>query len=416
MSADCFDTADRLLALDDAVDRLLGLLGPVTAIERLPLDRALGRVLAEDLTSALVIPPDDNSAMDGYGVRFADLSPQAPTRLPLTLRVPAGHPADRPLGPGEAARIFTGAPIPKGVDTVIMQEVCHEEDGYVTLPSGEKRGANVRPAGADVAIGQTVLAGGRRLGPVDVAMAAQIGVAELAVRARLKVAVFTTGDEVVEPGQPLPPGGIYNSNRRALLGLLSSLGAECIDLGNLPDRPALIQDALAEAARAADLVVTSGGVSVGGEDHVKDAVAALGSLAFWRLALKPGKPLAFGTVAGKPFLGLPGNPVSTFVTFCLVGRPVVLRLAGVTGGQLRPRDFPVIADFSLTRKPGRREFLRGQLRSDSSGAMVVAPFPVQSSNVVSSIVQSDGLIDIGQAVTVISRGDRVRFIPFSELF
>jgi molybdopterin molybdotransferase len=296
-----------------------------------------------------------------------------------------------------------------------MQEVCEESDGKVTIPPGQTCGDNVRPAGGDVTVGQRVLSRGRRLDPADLAMAAQVGRAELAVFKALTVAVFTTGDEIVEPGEPLPPGALYNANRRALLALLAGLGADVLDLGNLPDKPDLIREALDRAADSADLVMTSGGVSVGGEDHVKDAVAALGTINFWRLALKPGKPLAFGTLKGKPFLGFPGNPVSTFVTFCLVGRPVVLRLSGVEGGQLTPHRYPVAAGFELTRKAGRREFPRGRVSVDAKGRAVAELFPSQSSNLISSLTRSDGLVDLGENRTEISKGDLVPFLPFSEL-
>jgi molybdopterin molybdotransferase len=415
LSADCFETTKSLLPLDEAVALLMDRLGPVTGVERVPLGRAAGRVLAEDVVSDIVVPPDDNSAMDGYALRYSDLTPGQATTLPVGLRIPAGHPAPRPLGPGEAARIFTGAPVPEGADTVIMQEVCEESDGKVTIPPGQTCGDNVRPAGGDVTVGQRVLSRGRRLDPADLAMAAQVGRAELAVFKALTVAVFTTGDEIVEPGEPLPPGALYNANRRALLALLAGLGADVLDLGNLPDKPDLIREALDRAADSADLVMTSGGVSVGGEDHVKDAVAALGTINFWRLALKPGKPLAFGTLKGKPFLGFPGNPVSTFVTFCLVGRPVVLRLSGVEGGQLTPHRYPVAAGFELTRKAGRREFPRGRVSVDAKGRAVAELFPSQSSNLISSLTRSDGLVDLGENRTEISKGDLVPFLPFSEL-
>jgi molybdopterin molybdotransferase len=415
LSPDCFETTKKLLPVDEAIDLLMDRLGPATGVERVSLDGALGRVLAEDVVSDIVVPPDDNSAMDGYALRFSDLTPGAATTLPVGLRVPAGHPAERPLGPGEAARIFTGAPIPEGADTVVMQEVCTEADGQVTIPAGQTRGDNVRPAGGDVTVGQRVLSQGRRLGPMDLAMAAQVGRCDLAVYKRLTVAVFTTGDEIVEPGEPLPPGALYNANRRALISLLTELGVEVVDLGNLPDKPDLIRAALDRAAESADLVMTSGGVSVGGEDHVKDAVAALGTINFWRLALKPGKPLAFGTLKGKPFLGFPGNPVSTFVTFCLVGRPVTLRLSGVEGGQLAPRRYPVAAGFAMTRKGGRREFPRGRVRLDETGRAVVELFPSQSSNLISSVTRSDGLVDLGEDRTEINEGDLIPFLPFSEL-
>ncbi len=416
VSPDCFDIPDRLMPVEEAVALLCARLGPVTPVEDTPLAAALGRVLADDVVSDIVVPPDDNSAMDGYAVHHSDLAAEGPTTLPVTLRIAAGHPADRPLPPGEAARIFTGAPMPDGPDTVVMQEQTTEgPDGTVTIAPGQTRGANVRPAGADVTVGQRVLEAGRRLTPVDLAMAAHVGRSSLPVYRPVRVAVFTTGDEIVEPGEPLPPGSLYNSNRRCLVALLQALGANVIDMGNLPDQPQAIRDALAEAADASDLVLTSGGVSVGGEDHVKDAVAAHGALSFWRLAIKPGKPLAFGTVRGKPFLGLPGNPVSTFVTFCLVGRTVVLRLMGVDGAQLTPTPFAVRAGFAETRKTGRRDFPRVRLRPGPDGIPVAQLFPLQSSNLLTSITRSDGLVSIGPDVQEVREGDILPFLSFDSL-
>ncbi|MDQ5915291.1 MAG: molybdopterin molybdotransferase [Pseudomonadota bacterium] len=399
-----------MLSFDEALQKLLSGCQPVTETKAMPTIAAAGRVLAEAQYSTLSVPPLDNSAMDGYAVRAADVTAVG-TTLPVSQRIPAGT-VGAHLQPGTAARIFTGAPVPAGADAVIMQERCeHAADG-VTINHVPKAGEHIRRAGEDVAPGAQILAAGARLRPQDTAFAASVGLATLPVLRRVRVAVFFTGDELRMPGEPLPPGAIYNSNRFALVALLENLGCEVRDLGLVPDNLDATRAALRAAAADNDLIITSGGVSVGEEDHIKPAVEAEGRLDMWKIGIKPGKPLAFGAVRVEgreaAFIGLPGNPVSAFVTFLTLVRPFVLRLSGVD--KVLPKSYLLRADYDWTRPDARREFLRA-LTNDAGG---VELFPSQGSGVLSSCVQADGLVD-NPPGQVVARGDLVRFIPFSEL-
>ena len=399
-----------MLTFEEALGKLLAAARPVAETRSLPLTAAAGRVLAAAQYSPVAAPPEDNSGMDGYAVRVADVA-VAGTRLPVSQRIPAGT-AGAPLLPGTAARIFTGAPIPAGADAVVMQELCEAGEGSVVVNQVPTPGQNIRRAGDDIAQGAEILAAGIRLRPQDIALAASAGLPELPVYRRLRVGVFFTGDELVQPGEPLPPGAIYNSNRYALRALLEGLGCEVRDLGQVPDRLDATRDALRRAAADNDLIVTSGGVSVGEEDHVKPAVEAEGHLDLWKIAIKPGKPLAFGAVRKEGgeawFIGLPGNPVSAIVTFLVVVRPFILRLQGLR--DVTPRAFALRADFDWKKPDARAEFLRGRL-NDSGG---VELYPNQGAHVVTSLCWGEGLVfnPPGQAV---SRGDGVRFVPFVEL-
>lgn len=399
-----------LQSLAEALQRLLGAVEPLGAVDTLPTAEALGRVLAADVVSALDVPPADNTSMDGYALRAADVA-RLGTVLPVAQRVPAGV-VGAVHQPGTAARIFTGAQIPLGADAVVMQEQCEavagEGLGAVRVNAEVKAGQWIRRCGEDVQQGSTVLAAGHRLDAAALGLAASVGAAALTVACRPRVALFSTGDELVMPGEPLKPGAIYNSNRFTLRGLLQGLGCEVIDLGIVPDNLDATRAALREAAGRSDLIITSGGVSVGEEDHLRPAVQAEGSLDLWQIAIKPGKPLAFGRVQNAWFLGLPGNPVSSFVTFLLLVRPVILRLQGAT--TLAPQRYQLRADFDWPRPDRRQEFLR--VRLNAAGGLDL--FPNQSSGVLTSVVWGDGLLDnpSGHAITA---GDTVAFIPFSEL-
>jgi len=395
-----------LLSLDAALEALLGAARRVKGVDRVPLRAAAGRVLAEDLVSAIDVPPLDNSAMDGYAVRCADV-PAVGARLAVAQRIPAGS-VGHTLAPGTAARIFTGAPLPPAADAVVMQELCaHEGDGVVVnhLP---QPGEHIRRRAEDIAAGSPVLAAGLRLTPQAIGMAAAVGAAVLPVFRRLSVGLLSTGDELTPPGEPLPPGAIYNSNRAMLCALLEKLGCSVEDLGNVPDTLAATRKALRKAGALHDLVLTTGGVSVGEEDHVKPAVEAEGELALWNIAVKPGKPLAYGKVGNADFIGLPGNPVSAFVTFLLLVRPFILKCQGAT--QPAPRALELVAAFDWARPGPRREFLRGRLGADGR----VELFPNQSSGVLTSTLWGEGLVDNpgGRSIRV---GDAVRFLPFAEL-
>ncbi len=409
---DCFAFGGPMMAVEPALALLAGRVGPVTATETVPLTDALGRVLAADLVAPFSVPPHDNAAVDGYAVFFDDLAADGPTVLPVTARIAAGQWLGRPAVRGEAVRIFTGAPMPTGMDTVFMQEDCRSDGASVTLPAGNRRGVNRRLAGEDVREGSVVLAAGRRLRPEDVALAASLGHATLQVRCRLRVAVFSTGDELRQPGQALEPGAVYDANRYALIALLTRLGCAVTDLGILPDRFEAIRDALAEAAAGHDALITSGGMSTGEEDHVKPAVEANGRLDFWRLAIKPGRPVALGRVRDAVFVGLPGNPVAVVVTFLRIARPILLRLMGAMDEA--PRPIPVRAAFAHKKKPGRREFLRGSLTREADGTLSVTKYPRDGAGVLSSLVESEGLIELPEDLAQVEPGMIVDFVPFKE--
>ncbi|MFC5353865.1 gephyrin-like molybdotransferase Glp [Azospirillum himalayense] len=415
---DCFaaPAPSAPLPLDEALARVEHVYGAVTEPEEVPLRAALGRILAEPVTATVNVPPVAVSAMDGWGYGKADAvgADGDVLRLAVVGRVPAGSVFPGTVGPGEAVRIFTGAPIPAGVDTVAMQEDCRAGDGAVLVPAGLKRGANIRDAGEDMTAGSVVLTPGLRLRAQEVGLAAAVGRSSLSVRKRLRVVLFSTGDELREPGTEKPEGAIYDANRYTLAAQLDALGADVRDLGILPDKPDVTRAALADAAATADLVVTSGGASVGEEDHVKRVVGELGSVDLWKLALKPGKPLALGRIGTTPFLGLPGNPVSAMVTFMLVGRPLVLRLSGAESAPA-PRCL-VVAGFEFKKKPGRREFLRARLAIGPDGRPVAHKFPSDSSGVLTSMVEADGLVDMPADATTIRDGDMVEFLPFTGLF
>lgn len=412
-AADAFAPSADMLRADEAIARLLALVEPVAETERVPLTEAYGRVLAEDVISDRDVPPHDNSAVDGYAVHHADLSPEAEVCLPVAMRVPAGHVPERPLARGEAARIFTGAPVPAGADTIIPQEPCRDEGGAVVLPAVRKAGQNLRRKGEDIVAGQCILGAGTRLRPQEVGYMASVGTSRPLVRRRLRAAVFSTGDEVRDPGADAPPGAIYDSNRYVLIGLLRDMGCEVRDVGILPDDAALMRAALAEAAADADVVLTSGGVSTGEEDHVKAVLEDLGTLDFWRVAIRPGRPLAVGRVGQAAFIGLPGNPVAVFVTFMMFARPLILKRMGLR--DVLPHPIPVRAGFSFKKRQGRREWLRATLGTGEDGLPVAQRFPSEGSGILRSVVTSTGLLALPEDAAAIEPGMVLDFLPFDEL-
>ncbi len=410
---DCFAFGDSLIPFDDAMTELAARLTTVVDTETVPLVEAAGRVLAEDLISERNVPPHDNSAVDGYAVFFNDLDPDAETSLPVTGRVAAGHPLGRDARPGEAVQIFTGAPMPDGMDTVFMEEDCIRDGDQVVLPKGLKQGSNRRFAGEDVKTGDVVVSKGTRLRPQEIGLAASIGRHDVSVFKQLRVAVFSTGDEVRDPSGDAPAGCIFDANRYAVMAMLERLGAAVTDLGILPDDQTAIASALHMAAADHHVLMTSGGVSAGEEDHVKAAVETLGSIHFWRLAIKPGRPIALGQIGDTAFVGLPGNPVAAMVTFLMIAQPMLRRLAGETN--YRAARLKVATDFAYKKKTGRREWVRVALGSDGNGTPLLSKHHSSGAGILTSMAGADGLAEIGEDIERLEAGARVTYIPFSGL-
>ena len=413
LSNDCFAFGGELMSVDEAKALIAERIAVAAGVEDVPLIEADGRVLAEDIAAPLDLPPFDNSAVDGYAVRFADLAAGQETVLAVVGRIAAGAALERPVPARGAVRIFTGAPLPAGLDTVFMQEDVGAAGDAVVLPAGLKPGANRRLAGEDIARGRTALAAGHRLSPRDIGLIAALGIAAVPVRTPLRVAVFSTGDEVISPGEPLGPAKLYDANRFMLQAMLRRLGCRATDLGILRDEPRALARALAGAAADHDLIVTSGGVSTGEEDHVKAAVESAGALTFWRIAIKPGRPVAMGVVAGTPFIGLPGNPVAAFVTFAHVARAVIARLSGER--LARPRAYPVLAGFAYRKKEGRREYVRVRIEERDDGALVARKHPREGAGVITSLTETDGLVELPEPVTRVEPGEVLRFLPYDLL-
>ena len=413
LTDDCFAFGGPLMSVDDAVAIIAARVSAVAGIDSVGLMQADGRVLAADIAAPLPLPPFTNSAVDGYAVRHADLTGSATQRLAVSGRVQAGASAQA-ISAGTAMRIFTGAPMPDGADTVFMQEdVQLDGSGHALLPAGLPAGANVRPAGEDIAESGAALRAGQRLRPQEVALIAAFGLTEIDVRRRIRVAVFSTGNELVSPGALRGSAQQFDSNRFMLLALLKRLGCDVSDLGIIADDRMALASALQQAATGHDLILTSGGVSTGEEDHVKAAVEQVGSLVLWRMAIKPGRPVAMGIIAGTPFIGLPGNPVASFVTFAHVVRPAIFALAGATQQRLVP--IPLRAAFSYRKKSGRREYVRVHLRRGDDGLLEAIKFPREGAGLLSSLVDTDGLVELGEDITAVAPGDSVGFLSYASL-
>jgi molybdopterin molybdotransferase len=419
LSDDCFAFNGPLLPVADAERLIAERVVPVSGSEAVALRDALGRVLAEDIVAPVNVPPFDNSAVDGYAVRAEDICREGETRLTIVDRVTAGRAATHRLKAGDAVRIFTGAPMPAGADTVFMQEDCRVDGDAVMVPPGLKRGANRRLAGEDMREGAVALPAGRRLSVQHVALAAALGITELSVRRRVRVALFSTGDEIVEPGSKLPGAALYDSNRYLLAGLITRLGAAVTDLGILSDDPDVLARAISKAAEDHDLVLTSGGVSTGEADHVRGAIESIGRIVFWRVAIKPGRPVAMGVVPslesgdGAAFVGLPGNPVAVFVTFVRVVRPLLLRLAGALPEPLIA--MPVRAAFSYKKRKGRREYVRVALRAAADGTIEAFKHAQDGAGVITSLTETDGLAELTEDVTNIEPGATIGFLSYALL-
>ena len=419
LSDDCFAFNGPLLPVADAERLIAEGVVPVSGHETVTLRQAAGRVLADNIIAPVNVPPFDNSAVDGYAVRAEDLDREAEACLTIVDRVAAGHAATHTLKAGEAIRIFTGAPMPAGADTVFMQEDCRVEGDRVIVPPGLKRGANRRLAGEDMRAGAVALPAGRRLAVQHVALAAALGLTALDVRRPIRVALFSTGDEIVEPGSRLPHAALYDSNRYLLAGLLTRFGAEVTDLGILSDDRERLARALRAAAADHDLVLTSGGVSTGEADHVRAAIESIGRIVFWRVAIKPGRPVAMGVIrgAGKgdgaAFVGLPGNPVAVFVTFVRVVRPLLLRLSGALPEPLIA--MPARATFSYKKRTGRREYVRVALRAAADGVIEAIKYEQDGAGVLTSLTETDGLVELAEDVTKIEPGATVGFLSYASL-
>ena len=419
LTDDCFAFNGPLLPVAEAEQLIAARVNPVSGREKVPLREALGRVLAADIVAPVNLPPFDNSAVDGYAVCGEDIDAAREQRLAIVHRVAAGHAATHAIKSGEAVRIFTGAPMPPGGDTVFMQEDCRIDGAHVIVPPGLSRGANRRLAGEDIRAGAVALPAGRRLSAQDVALVAALGLTAIEVRRRVRVALFSTGDEIAEPGSPLAGAALYDSNRYLLAAAVARFGVEVTDLGILRDEPKTLARAIAAAAADHDLVLTSGGVSTGEADYVRGAVESIGRIVFWRVALKPGRPVAMGVIPGgksgeaAAFVGLPGNPVAVFVTFVRVVRPLLLRLAGALPEPLVA--MPARAAFSYKKRKGRREYVRVALRMGADGTLDAVKYPQDGAGVLTSLTETDGLAELGEDVTNVEPGAMVGFLPYASL-
>ena len=403
----------NFLSVEDARRTILAALTPVGGRERVTVRAALGRVLAEDVIAPYNVPAHDNSAMDGYAVRATDLTAGAETLLDVVGTAYAGRPFSGIVGHRQAVRIMTGASIPQGADTIVMQEVARREHDKVCIPAGQKPGQNLRRAGEDLAEGGVAVAAGKRCGPAELGLIASLGIAEVCVHRRLRVAILSTGDEIASIGQALGPGQVYDSNRYTLHGTLSRLGCDLLDLGVVPDRPEALEAAFREASQAADVVITSGGVSVGEADFIREMMTRLGEVAFWKLAIKPGRPMAFGRIGNAVLFGLPGNPVAVMVTFYQFVQDALLKLMGVN--PLPPAErFPVHAAFALRKQPGRVEYLRACLNRDSDGLSVTLA-GAQGSGILRSMSEADCFVVLPEDCTGVQPGDTVLVQPFHGL-
>lgn len=414
MNTPLSSSSPAALSAQEARQHLLAAVAPVTGREVLPLREALGRILAAPIVAPHDVPAHDNSAMDGYALRADSLAGEGETRLQVVGTAWAGRAFSGLVGTGQAVRIMTGAVLPAGADTVVVQEVARQEGDTVIVPAGQKPGANTRLAGEDLARGQVALAAGKRIGAAELGLIGSLGIAEVTVRRRLKVAFFSTGDELASIGQPLAPGQIYDSNRYTLFGLLTQLGAEIIDLGVVRDRPQDLEAALGEAAAAADVVLTSGGVSVGEADFVREILARLGQVHFWKLDIKPGRPMAFGRIGKAWLFGLPGNPVAVMVSYTQFALDALLRLAGVDPLPERPL-LKAVCREAIKKQPGRREFLRGRVGAAADGGWQVRPFALQGSGVLRSMSEANCFIVLPEEAASVAAGDPVDVQLFEGL-
>ncbi len=413
LSNDCFRHSKKRISLENAISVLEKRIKCVKKTQKIKLDQSLGRILSKDIVSKLNVPPFNNTAVDGYAFKYSDLNKKKETTLKLNGRIAAGQDFNKKIKKGEVARIFTGAKVPEGTDTVIMQEDCKANDDNIILKSGIFKGANIRKKGEDIKSGKKIIAKGSKLKAQDIALIASIGIKEIEVYERLKVGIFTTGNELFEPGTKTSKNGIYDSNRYCLKNLLETINCSIKDYGIKKDNEKLIKNTLKKISKECDLIITTGGMSVGEEDYVRKIVQENGSLNFWNIAIKPGRPVALGNVFKKPFIGLPGNPVSVMITFLKIALPTINKLSGFSSP--KEKNFIVTTDFNFKKKSGRKEFLRVTISKNLNGQIKIKNYPKSGSGVFTSMVETDGLIELPEKLTYLKKGTKIRFVPYSEI-
>ena len=413
LSNDCFKHSKKRISLEKAVYILEKRIRCVKKKQKVKLDQALGRILSKDIVSKLNVPPFNNTAVDGYAFKHSDLNKKKETILKLNGRIAAGQDFNKKIKKGEIARIFTGAKVPEGTDTVIMQEDCNINDNEIILKSRIFKGANIRKKGEDINYGKTLISKGSKLKAQDIALIASIGIKEIDVYEKLRVGIFTTGNELFEPGTKTSKSGIYDSNRYCLKNLLETINCSIKDYGIKKDNEKLIKNTLKKISKECDLIITTGGMSVGEDDYVRKVVENNGSLNFWNIAIKPGRPVALGKIFTKPFIGLPGNPVSVMITFLKIALPTINKLSGFISP--KEKNFIVITDFNFRKKSGRKEFLRVKVSKNLNGQIKIKNFPNTGSGVFTSMVETDGLIELPEKLTYLKKGTKVRFVPYNEI-
>jgi len=413
LSNDCFKHSKKKISLEKAVSILEKRIKCIKKTQKIKLDQALGRILSKDIVSKLNVPPFNNTAVDGYAFKYSHLNKKKETALKLAGRITAGQNFNKKIKTGEIARIFTGAKVPEGADTVIMQEDCNTADNQIVLKPGIFKGANIRKKGEDIRYGKKIISKGSKLKAQDIALIASVGIKEIGVFEKLTVGIFTTGNELYEPGTKTSNSGIYDSNRYCLKNLLETINCSVKDYGIKKDNEKLIKNTLKKISKECDLIITTGGMSVGEEDYVRKVLEKNGSLNFWNIAIKPGRPVALGNIFKKPFIGLPGNPVSVMITFLKIALPTINKLSGFS--LPKEKNFIVTTDFNFKKKSGRKEFLRVIISKNLNGQIKIKNYPKSGSGVFTSIVETDGLIELPEKLTYLKKGTKIRFVPYSEI-
>ena len=413
LSNDCFKSSKKRISLEKAVSILEKRIKCIKKTQKIKLDQALGRILSKDIVSKINVPPFNNSAVDGYAFKYSYLNKKKETTLKLSGRITAGQNFNKKIKKGEIARIFTGARVPEGADTVIMQEDCNTTDNEIILKPGIFKGANIRKKGEDIKYGKKIIYKGSKLKAQDIALIASVGIKEIDVFEKLTVGIFTTGNELYEPGAKISNSGIYDSNRYCLKNLLETINCSVKDYGIKKDNEKLIKNTLKKISKECDLIITTGGMSVGDEDYVRKIVEENGYLNFWNIAIKPGRPVALGNIFKKPFIGLPGNPVSVMITFLKIALPTINKLSGFSSP--KEKNFIVTTDFNFKKKSGRKEFLRVTISKNLNGQIKIKNYPKSGSGVFTSMVETDGLIELPEKLTYLKKGTKIRFVPYSEI-